>query len=149
MITFPVRTGAAYTRNALFTGVSDTRLKQTESEHRQLLDIRTMPEYRTVLALPPQARPAAIARLRELAKLRERQYPKYWNDRRPRADRRGIRPLSSSSFLGDIGYQSGVATVRIGQRTYGYPMSQMRLKQFLESPSLGIFYNRYMSRRHG
>ncbi len=147
MITFPVRTGAAYTRNALFSGVSDTRLGQSPMEHRKLLDIRTLPEYRTVLSLPPQARQAALVRLRTLAELREKQYPKYWKDSRPRADRRGIRPLSSSSFLGDIDYGAGVARVRVGHGLHSYPMSQMRLKQFLESPSLGRFYNRYMRKR--
>lgn len=144
MITFPVRTGAALTRNALFTGQSDARLKQTPSEHRNLLDYKTIPGAMKILANPnPAIRASGIARLKQMAIAREKAYPKYWNDTVPRRDK-GVRPLSSSSWIGNVTYRPGMASIRIGARKYDCPMSERQLKRFLESPSLGRYFNRFL-----
>lgn len=144
MITFPVRTGLGLSNNALFTGVSDARLKQTPNEHAKLLDITTLPNARVILANPnPAIRASGIASLNKLAIAREKAYPKYWNDTVPRLDK-GIRPLSSSSWIGNVSYRPGIATIRMGTRNCTRPMSERQLKRFLESPSLGRYFNRYL-----
>lgn len=147
MITFPVKTGPALTHNALFTGPSVARLRQTPSEHKQLLDYRTIPGAAKILANPnPAVRAMGIANLKKLAIAREKAYPKYWNDLRPRMDK-GILPLSSSSWIGSVAYSPGIATVRIGTKNYVCPMSERQLKRFLESPSLGQYFNKYLKLR--
>lgn len=146
MITFPVKTGAAFTHNALFTGTSDTRLRQTPMEHRQLLDIKSLPGYAAAMAIPnPAIRRVRLQQLRAQAIEREKRYSKYWNEKTPRRDSRtGIKPLSSSSWIGQVTYGNGVARVRIGNRNYSCPMTERTLKQFLESPSLGRFFNKHL-----
>jgi hypothetical protein len=147
MITFPVRTGPGLTHNALFTGPSDSRLKQTPSEHKRLLDITTLPGAKTILANPnPTLRRIGIANLRKMASAREKAFPKYWNDIVPRPDK-GVRPISSSSWIGAVSYRPGVASIRIGTKNFTCPMSERQLKMFLESPSLGQYFNRYLKLR--
>lgn len=144
MITFPVKTGLALTHNALFTGPSDARLRQTLSEHKKLLDYRTIPGAAKILANPnPAIRRIGLANLRKLAIAREKAFPKYWNDLRPRPDK-GVLPLSSSSWIGNVSYVPGIATIRIGTKNYTCPMSERQLKRFLESPSLGSYFNKYL-----
>lgn len=144
MITFPVKTGLSLTHNALFTGASNSRLKQTPAEHKRLLDITTLPGAKAILANPnPAVRRIGLANLEKLAIAREKAFPKYWNDLRPRPDK-GVFPLSSSSWIGNVSYNPGVATVRIGTKNYACPMSERQLKRFLESPSLGQYFNRYL-----
>lgn len=144
MITFPVKTGQGLTHNALFTGPSDSRLKQTQSEHRKLLDITSLRGASAILANPnPVVRKVGIANLRKLAIAREKACPKYWNDTVPRLDK-GVRPLSSSSWIGNVTYRPGSATIRIGTKNYTCPMSERQLKRFLESPSLGQYFNKYL-----
>lgn len=144
MITFPVKTGLSLTHNALFTGPSVARLRQTPSEHKQLLDFRTVPSAAEILANPnPAVRSMGIAHLKKLAIAREKAFPKYWLDTKPRLDK-GVLPLSSSSWIGNVSYSPGIATVRIGTKNYNCPMSERQLKRFLESPSLGSYFNKYL-----
>lgn len=146
MITFPVRTGPGLTHNALFTGVSNARLRQTPAEHQRLLDYRSLPNASLILKNPnPVIRASGIASLKKLAIAREKAYPKYWNDTVPRLDK-GIRPLSSSSWIGNVAYRPGIATITIGTRNHTCPMSERQLKRFLESPSLGQYFNNYIKR---
>lgn len=147
MITFPVKTGLSWTHNALFTGPSEARLKQTLAQHKSLLDITTLPGASKILANPnPAVRRLGLSYLRKLAIAREKAFPRYWNDIKPRLDK-GVLPLSSSSWIGNVSYSPGFAYIRIGAKKYACPMSERQLKRFLESPSLGKYFNKYLKLR--
>lgn len=137
---FNVLTSKGGTGNALKSGDRLATQRQTQAEHNKLLDIRTMPEYQAVIAMPPgPQRVMAIKALNAKAQLMEKEYPKYWNDDYPR------RPITqSSSFIGDINYDpySQVMNVEVGNRTYSYPsQSPNNVANFLNSNSLGRYYN--------
>lgn len=137
---FNVLTSKGGTGNALKSGDRLATQRQTQAEHNKLLDIRTMPEYQAVIAMPPgPQRTMAIKALNAKAQLMEKEYPKYWNDEYPR------RPITqSSSFIGDINYDpySQVMNIEVGNRTYSYPsQSSNDVANFLNSNSLGSYYN--------
>ena len=149
MITFPVLTAAPLTHNALFSGVSDSRLRQTQAEHERLLDIMTLPGAQDIINHPNSVlREIGMANLKKLAEAREKACPKYWDDEEPRPDN-GEYPLSSSSWIGNVSYRPGVAIVHIGDREYYCPMDEVTLKEFLESPSLGRFFNKHIRGKYG
>lgn len=53
---------------------------------------------------------------------------------------------SSSTFVRNIRYMpnANVSWVRLGTKDYWYPMSLRRLSNWLNSRSLGQYYNRYI-----
>lgn len=137
---FNVLTSKGGTGNALKSGDRLATQRQTQAEHNKLLDIRTMPEYQAVMAMPPgPQRQMAIRALNAKAQLREREYAKYWDDKYPR------RSISqSSSWVGNIDYDpySKVMTVNLGNKSSAYPsQSPNDVANFLNSNSLGSYYN--------
>lgn len=137
---FNVLTSKGTIGNALKSGDRRAAERQTKLEHDKLLDIRTFPEYKTVMSMPPgPQRAMAIAALNAKAQLIEKEYPKYWNDQYPR------RPISqSSSWVGDVDYDpySKVMSVDVGGKTYSYPgQSADDVANFINSKSLGNYFN--------
>lgn len=137
---FNVLTSKGTIGNALKSGDRRAAERQTKLEHDKLLDIRTFPEYKTVMSMPPgPQRAMAIAALNAKAQLIEKEYPKYWNDQYPR------RPISqSSSWVGDVDYDpySKVMNVDVGGKTYSYPgQSADDVANFINSKSLGNYFN--------
>lgn len=137
---FNVLTSKGGTGNALKSGDRLATQRQTQAEHNKLLDIRSLPEYQVVMAMPPgPQRVMAIRALNAKSQLMEKESPKYWNDEYPR------RPITqSSSFIGDVNYDpySQVMNVEVGNRTYSYPsQSPNDVANFLNSNSLGRYYN--------
>lgn len=137
---FNVLTSKGGTGNALKSGDRRAVERQTKEEHDKLLDIRTLPEYQEILAMPPGPQKSlAIAALNAEAELREREYVKYWNDQYPR------RPISqSSSWVGNVSYDpySHVLTADLGGKTYSYPnVTPEGAARFMNSDSLGKFLN--------
>lgn len=56
---------------------------------------------------------------------------------------------AASSFIRNIRYRpgvtgNGVSFVRLGKNLYWYPMTMRRLSNWLNSRSLGQYYNRYI-----
>lgn len=137
---FNVLTSKGAIGNALKSGDRRAAERQTKVEHDKLLDIRTFPEYKTIMSMPPgPQRAMAIAALNAKAQLMEKEYPKYWNDQYPR------RPISqSSSWVGDVDYDpySKVMSVNIGGKNYAYSgQSANDVANFINSNSLGKYYN--------
>lgn len=135
---FEILTAKGLGNNVLKSGNRDATIRQTPSQHEELLDVRTIPGYREATLLPEPQRSMALAGLRARAELREMEDPRYWNDQYPR------RQISqSSSWIGDINYDpySQYAQVQMGNRAYGYSMSPERLSQILNSPSIGEQFN--------
>lgn len=148
MIKFRVLTGPALSSNALMSGDTRARRMQSEAVHDKLLDIRTIPGYKRYLAVrrinPIQAS-IMRTRLEEKTIAREKNDPRYWmNDKHPR------RPVtSSSSWIGTVDYDpySKNMNVHIGNRTYTVPGQRpLQVKAFLESPSLGRYFNQHYKR---
>lgn len=140
MITFNVLT---YKNGANNAGKSGDRLateRQTKEEHDKLLDIRTLPSYNAVLAMPPSHdKMLAIASLNAEAAIREREYAKYWNDKVPRR-----RIDQSSSWVGNVQYnpETQTALIDLGGELYEYPgVTPEGMARFLNSGSLGKFLN--------
>lgn len=137
---FNVLTSKGGTGNALKSGDRLATQRQTQAEHNKLLDIRTMPEYTAVMAMPPgPQRVMAIRALNAKAQLLEKEFPKYWNDEYPR------RTISqSSSWVGDIDYDpySKVMTVNLGNESRAYPnQSPNDVANFVNAPSIGKYWN--------
>lgn len=137
---FSVLTSQGGTGNALKSGDRNATKRQTKEEHDKLLDIRTLPKYQEILAMPPGPQKSlAIAALNAEAELREREYVKYWNDQYPR------RPISqSSSWVGDVNYDpySQILSVNLGGKVYDYPnVTPEGAARFMNSNSLGKFLN--------
>ena len=137
---FNVLTSKGGTGNALKSGDRRATERQTKSEHDNLLDISSLPEYKAVMAMPPgPQRDMAIRALNAEAQLIEKDYPKYWEDEYPR------RPISqSSSWVGNVDYDpvSKVMNIQLGNKTYSYPnVSPEGAARFLNSDSLGKFLN--------
>lgn len=137
---FQVLTSQGGTGNAIKSGDRQATLRQSISEHNALLDVSTLPEYKTVMAMPPGPQKAlAIMSLNAKAQLRERECPKYWDDEYPR------RPITqSSSFIGDVQYDpySELMTMNVGNKSYAYSsQSPNDVANFINSNSLGKYYN--------
>ena len=137
---FNVLTSKGGTGNALKSGDRRATERQTKSEHDDLLDISSLPEYKAVMAMPPgPQRDMAIKALNAEAQLMEKGYPKYWEDEYPR------RTISqSSSWVGNVDYDpvSKVMNIQLGNKTYSYPnVSPEGAARFLNSDSLGKFLN--------
>lgn len=137
---FKVLTAGHLSGNKMKFGDPKARERQTKEEHDNLLDITTLPQYQTILAMPdgPQKR-LAIAALNAEAELRESEYPKYWNDSSPRRQ-----VQHSSSWVGNVDYDpySQVMTVELNGEPYTYPnFTPERVAEFLNSDSLGQYLN--------
>lgn len=149
MIKFQVVTGPALSHNALLSGMPIARQKQTADQHRALLDIKTVPGYRKYLTLRRTNPALADIMKRGLviqAIEREKKDPRYWdNDKFPR------RPVkSSSSWIGTVNYDPNTRNmmVRIGNKFYTVPgQHSLQVKAFLESPSLGRYFNQHYKHR--
>ena len=137
---FNVLTGKSLTSNAMKSGDRNATRRQTKEEHDALLDIRTLPEYKAILAMPPGPQKSlAIAALNAEAELREREYAKYWDDQYPR---RNI--SQSSSWVGPVEYdpKTQIMTVQLGDKAYTYPnVTPDGVAKFINSGSLGKFLN--------
>lgn len=145
MIRFNVATGLPYTRNALLSGNPNARIQQDDWIHGRLLDVKTVPGYNRYLALRrvnPLAAQALLQGLKTKAAERERQDPRYW-----RTDVSPRRPVSSSSsWIGDATYDpvGKNLLIKIGAKTYTVPgQTAQQVKAFLESPSLGRYFNQH------
>lgn len=137
---FNVLTSKGGTGNALKSGDRRATERQTKSEHDDLLDISSLPEYQAVMAMPPgPQRDMAIRALNAEAQLMEKGYPKYWEDEYPR------RTISqSSSWVGNVDYDPNTNTMNVdlGGKIYTYPdVTPDGLARFLNSGSLGTFLN--------
>lgn len=137
---FNVLTTKGGTGNALKSGDRRATERQTESEHEDLLDIRSLPEYQAVMSMPPgPQRVMALRALNAKAQLMEKEYPKYWNDEYPR------RTISqSSSWIGDVNYdpQSKVMIVDMGNNSHAYPnQSPEDVANFVNANSMGKYWH--------
>ena len=139
MITFNVLTSKSGTNNAAKSGNRLATERQTQVQHNDLLDIRTMPGYDAAMKLPRLLRSPLLFALKKGAELRERQFPKYWDDRLPR------REISqSSSWVGNVQYDPDTQTalIDLGGKLYTYPgVTPDGLARMLNSGSLGKFLN--------
>ena len=137
---FNVLTGKGLTHNSMKSGDRRATERQTKEEHDKLLDIRTLPSYRHVLAMPPSPQKSiAIAALNAEAAIREREYAKYWDDKLPRRD-----ISQSSSWVGNVQYDPDTQTaiIDLGGKLYTYPgVTPEGLARMLNSGSLGRFLN--------
>ncbi len=137
---FNVLTTKSGTGNALKSGDRNATYRQTDDEHKRLLDITTLPNYSVVMAMPPgPQRDMAIRALNAEAQIREAEVAKYWNDKVPR------RPIGqSSSWVGNVDYDPNTNTMNVdlGGKIYTYPnVTPDGLARFLNSGSLGTFLN--------
>lgn len=139
MITFNVLTTKGGSGNASKSGNRLATERQTPIEHRDLLDIRTLPGYDTAMKAPKILRSPLLYALKKAAELRERHFPKYWDDKLPR------RTISqSSSWVGNVQYDptSQTAFIKLGDKVYPYPgVTPEGLSRMLNSGSLGKFLN--------
>lgn len=137
---FNVLTSKGGSGNALKSGDRLATERQSKAEHDKLLDISSLPEYKSIMAMPPgPQRTMAIEALNAKAQLMEKANPKYWNDQYPR---RNI--SQSSSWVGNVQYdpESKVMNIQLGDKTYSYPnVSPEGAAKFLNSDSLGKFLN--------
>lgn len=139
MITFDVLTAKNGTSNAAKSGNRLATERQTQVEHDDLLDIRTMPGYDAAMKLPRIMRSPLLYALQKAAELRERRFPKYWDDQRPRRD-----ISQSSSWVGNVQYDPDTQTalIDLGGKLYSYPgVTPEGLAKMLNSGSLGRFLN--------
>ena len=137
---FEILTNKGLSNNALKSGDRRATERQTESEHKDLLDITQFPEYPIIEAMPAGIeKEQALNALTAKAQLMEKGYPKYWDDEYPR------RTISqSSSWVGNTTYDpySKFMTVQLGKKSYGYPNKDPEeVAEFLNSPSLGKYLN--------
>lgn len=142
MIHFDVMTGAGLGNNALIGGVREAVERQTPYEHEALLDVTTLPDYQRIMTTNPSALAMFMPSLIAQAELREAEYPKYWDDSVPRRD-----VTQSSSFVGPMDYDpySNMAMVQLNNRVYPYVgMDPVRMAEWLNYPSIGQYYNRFV-----
>lgn len=143
MIHFDVMTGKGLGHNAMLSGDRKAAERQTPMQHEELLDITTLPDYPTFLAMPPGPQKSLMYNtLVAQAELREQEYPRYWNDTVPR---RNIN--QSSSFIGPIDYDqnSNLAAVQMGDKVYMYPnLDPVRMSEWLNSPSMEDYFRNYI-----
>lgn len=142
MIHFDVMTGAGLGNNALIGGVREAVERQTPYEHEALLDVTTLPDYQRIMTTNPSALAMFMPSLIAQAELREAEYPKYWDDSVPRRD-----VTQSSSFVGPMDYDpySNMVMVQLNNRVYPYVgMDPVRMAEWLNYPSLGQYYNRFV-----
>lgn len=137
---FNVLTSKGGSGNALKSGDRRATERQTQQEHDKLLDIRSLPEYKVVMAMPPgPQRNMAFRALMAKAQLMEKEYAKYWNDKYPR------RPITqSSSWVGDVNYDphSKVMIVDMGNNSHAYSnQSPEDVSNFLNAHSMGKYFN--------
>lgn len=139
MITFNVLTTANGAHNATQSGNRLATERQSPTEHADLLDVRTMPGYDRIMKMPGLIRNPLLRALQKAADLRERQFPKYWNDTVPR------RAISqSSSWVGNVQYDPSTQTalIDLGGKLYSYPgITPEGLSRLLNSNSMGKFLN--------
>ena len=139
MITFNVLTANSGTGNASKSGNRLATERQTPIEHADLLDIRTLPGYDTAMKAPKILRSPLLYALQKAANMRERHFPKYWDDKVPR------RAISqSSSWVGNVQYDPDTQTalIDLGGKLYSYPgVTPEGLSHLLNSGSLGKFLN--------
>lgn len=134
--------------NALKGGMRVAVERQTPEEHRDLLDITGYPEYIDVLNAPNAiAKAMKLKELYALAQEMERAYPKYWLDEEPR------RQVSqSSSFIGDFDYdpEAQFLIVNMNGKDYAFPsFTPEHVAEWLNSPSLGKYFNQYLKGKWG
>lgn len=86
--------------NALKGGDRSAVQRQSESEHRELLDPSSLPGYAEAMMMPPgPQKNLALSILQREAQAREASVPRWWEDEMPR------RPISqSSSWISGIDY---------------------------------------------
>lgn len=142
---YSVTTGPNLAGNALLAGDRRAADRQTPEEHEALLDISTLPDYRTVMLMPPgPQKMMALQALQAQAELREAESPKYWKDEQPR------RPLfQSSSFIGDVEEDpaSNILSVRLGDKIYTYPgVDPHQAAEFVNAPSMEKYFNNILKR---
>lgn len=133
---FDVAHGEGLGGNALKAGLEEARYRQTPSEHAELLDISTLPDYQTVINMPPgPAKTLAIAALKAEAEYREHEAPKYWNEEVPR------RPVSQSdSWVAGIDYDPNSQFMMYHTDRHSYPRAGMTpdaVGDLVNAPSIG------------
>lgn len=138
---FKVLTGPSLSKNVTRSGNRNAAYRQTQEEHDKLLDIRTLPSYQRILAMPPgPEKLLAIAALNAEADLRERECVRYWNDATPR-----VTLSQSSSWIGDFDYDpySQILQVQMGNKQCTFPaFTPDHVAEWLNSDSLGKYFNK-------
>lgn len=120
------------TRNVLLNrDNSEAAYRQDPAEHDALIH-----QYEKPGMTPNERLLAAIKGLEE-----EKQNPKYWNDEVPRLDLGG-----SSSWIDQIEYvpSLGMAIMETNGREYYYPMTPNEVGNWMNSDSLGSYYNKFI-----
>ena len=120
------------TRNVLLNRENgEAAYRQDPAEHEALIH-----KYETPGMTPYARLLAAIKGLEE-----EKQNPRYWNDEVPRLDLGG-----SSSWIDQIEYvpSLGMAIMKTNGREYYYPMTSTEVGDWMNSDSLGSYYNKFI-----
>ena len=136
---YTVLAGKGLGGNVLKGGDRTAASRQTQEEHDNLLDIKSLPGYSRFLAMPPgPAKTLALKALEMEAEEQERTNPKWWMDERPRRE-----ITQSSSFINGVSVDpnSGMGTVQIKDRIYLYPMTTQQATEFVNSDDLGRYFN--------
>lgn len=123
------------THNSLLNrGNKDAAYKQTELEHNEALN-----KY-----IRPGMTPLEMMAARSRGEAEEKLLPKYWDDELPR---QSLNP--SSSFIDDVTVipSLNMARIRIGNKTYTYPMKDTLAGDMVTNFSIGEFYNDNVKRK--
>lgn len=122
------------TRNMLNDG--EAAYRQSPAEHENLLH-----KYERPGMTPAEKMIAA-----ERGILEEKLVPKYWDDEYPRRDVGG-----SSSWIDEIEYLPtlGLAIMHTNGNQYYYPMTADEVGDWMNSDSLGSYYNRNIKLKRG
>lgn len=105
--------------------------RQTDAEHNEALQ-----KYMT-----PGMDSKSLLEATVKGQDEEKLNPKYWDDDTPRLDLGG-----SSSWIDDIEYmpELGLAIMHTGGREYYYPMTPDEVGDWMNSDSLGSYYNNFV-----
>ena len=104
----------SFSDNALKSGNRMATYRQTQKEHDDLLDISNLPDYPLYVAMPQGPQKEEFKNYLVVQAIqREKDNPKYWDDKEPRL------PISqSSSWVGDIDFspENNLITVALGDK---------------------------------
>ena len=112
---FTVNSGnKSYSDNSLKNGNRLATYRQTKKEHDDLLDISNLPDYPFYMAMPEGPQKEEFKKYLVVQAIqREKDSPKYWDDKEPRL------PITqSSSWVGDIDFnpETNLITVALGDK---------------------------------
>lgn len=126
--------------NAVKTGDRQAVVRQTELEHQDLLDYKTLPDWNYVSMMPPgPQKEAAIQALKVKAANREAMDPRWWEDQTPR------RPVTqSSSFIQGVQYDPSSKVMNVlmnGKMHSAAGVEPREVTELVDAASMGQTWN--------